>query len=395
MTATRPTIGARRERAGARTTALGLAAVAAVAAIGSAPGAVRGQDARQEVTLRALPSGWIGVSIEVPVRADGSLARPDGLLVTRVMEDSPAGRAGLRPGERIVRVNGRRATTELFERTARALEPGDRIALTIEGDGYEKEVRVAAAPRPQSPMHFLPREMVVRISSKVDSLRFYAVQTTAAGTTATGNVEMTIEAARVGDMARAVSSSGGDVEERVTVRAAGESHREPVRVLLGGEEITTWFESVQGADSLHERLFGVRVGEGAPSMSFVRSAAPEGPTGVVRTSGAALTAESAPSVFSVVEQRDLVAGARLAPVGPDLAAYFDVESGLLVTETIPGTPSTEAGLRPGDVLVEVDGRALDEIEAFRRAWASAGHENRTLTLTLVRHGEPMELRLPG
>lgn len=312
----------RRGRTGSRSATLGLAAAATIAAVGAAPGAVQGQDVRREVTLRAEPAGWIGVSIDVPVRADGSLAASagDGLLVSRVMEDSPADHARLRPGDRIVRVNGLAATVERFKEVAGNLRPGDRIQLTYEGDGSRNTVTIAAAERPDSPVHFLPREMVVRISSKVDSM----------------------------------------------------NHRDPVRVLLAGEEMVRAFSSDAPGTMTPGATLRVR---GVPSASQ--------------------EPESPPSVFTLVERRDLVAGARLTRVGADLATYFDVEGGLLVTEIIEGTPSTEAGLRPGDVLVEVDGRPLDEIEHFRRAWASAVQENRTLVLTLVRRGERIELRLPG
>jgi len=393
-----------RGRAGARSaTALGLAAAATLVSAGAAPAPVRAQDVH-EVALRAEPTGWIGVSIDIPVRAGSSDDTPDGLLVSRVMEDSPADVARLRPGDRIVRVNGLVATVGRFKEIAGKLRPGDRIQLTYEAEGARTTVTITAAERPDDPVHFLPREMVVRISSKVDSLRFYTVRSIEAGSIASQDVR--IRVGGNGGAARAVTS-GGDVRRTVAVEPRGESgrpappDRESVRILLGGEEITTWFDAIQEPDSIRARLFDVRA-EGTqlrtPPLRALDPPVPATRATALRIRGmrsAGVEPGPSTSVFTLVEQRDLVAGARLSRVGPDLATYFDVEGGLLVTEVIEGTPSTEAGLQPGDVLVEVDERPLEEIEQFRRAWASAAHEKRTLTLTLVRRGERMELRLPG
>jgi carboxyl-terminal processing protease len=81
-----------------------------------------------------------GVGMEV-------LQIPQGLRVTRVFDGSPARRAGIRPGDRIVAVNGRslagrnssRATSEIRGR------PGTFVTLTVETAGRRRTLRVKRA----------------------------------------------------------------------------------------------------------------------------------------------------------------------------------------------------------------------------------------------------------
>lgn len=94
-----------------------------------------------------------------------------------------------------------------------------------------------------------------------------------------------------------------------------------------------------------------------------------------------------------LEGRSWVAGARFTPVNPELATYFEVEGGMLVTETLDATPLPSAGLRAGDVVVSVDGRPVATIDAIREMLAGMGPDG--VTLTVVRHGERIELRLDG
>lgn len=85
-----------------------------------------------------------------------------------------------------------------------------------------------------------------------------------------------------------------------------------------------------------------------------------------------------------------VAGAKLTPMDPDLASYFQVTEGLLVIEVVPNSPAGEAGFRGGDVIVEVEGTPIRNITALRAALARASGE---ATVTLVRDGRTMSLPL--
>jgi S1-C subfamily serine protease len=79
-----------------------------------------------------------------------------------------------------------------------------------------------------------------------------------------------------------------------------------------------------------------------------------------------------------------------------VAAGLSDTPGLLVVETVAGTPAAEAGVSVGDLLVAVDGRAVLSEAGLQEALDRAGRR-RTLRLGLLRANEPVELdlRRPG
>lgn len=88
-------------------------------------------------TLRHRAGPWLGV-----VLADEAPAR-DALTIERVAEDSPAWRAGMRPGDRILRFDGQdvagRRDLGLALRDRRA---GERVAVTVDRRGTEQTLQV-------------------------------------------------------------------------------------------------------------------------------------------------------------------------------------------------------------------------------------------------------------
>jgi serine protease Do len=54
-------------------------------------------------------------------------------------------------------------------------------------------------------------------------------------------------------------------------------------------------------------------------------------------------------------------GVSLQPLTPELAASFGVKDGkgALVSEVVPDSPAARAGLRAGDVVIEINGRKVD------------------------------------
>lgn len=63
------------------------------------------------------------------------------------------------------------------------------------------------------------------------------------------------------------------------------------------------------------------------------------------------------------EVRHAFLGIQPGPLTPQLVERFelDIDEGVLVVEVVPGSPAAEAGLRPGDVLVELDGERLEGV----------------------------------
>jgi serine protease Do len=84
-------------------------------------------------------------------------------------------------------------------------------------------------------------------------------------------------------------------------------------------------------------------------------------------------------------------GASVQAVSGDLAAYFGVKTGLLVSSVTPDSPAGKAGLRAGDVITAVDGKPV----ASRRdlmAALPAADAPRDVTLTIMRDKKEMTLK---
>lgn len=106
-------------------------------------------DAQERVlrpTRVVAPRGWIGVSMNPEQTAEQE--RRSGVEIRQVSPNSPAARAGVRGGDRILRVNGQAATRTGIE--ALQLAPGDTVRLRTRRGRQEQNVAVVAAPRSYS-----------------------------------------------------------------------------------------------------------------------------------------------------------------------------------------------------------------------------------------------------
>ena len=78
-------------------------------------------------------------------------------------------------------------------------------------------------------------------------------------------------------------------------------------------------------------------------------------------------------------------GVRVDNLNEDLGDYFGVKDGkgVLVVEVLKGTPAERAGIKPGDVVTRVDGRAVSDSDDLVRALSS---KQGKVDLTVVRRG---------
>jgi len=110
-----------------------------------------------ELGMLDMRRTYLGVRIQSmteDLRAYFKAPRGRGLLVSRVEEDTPAARAGLRAGDVIIAVDGKGISDR--SDIAQALsdhEPGDRVPVKIVRDGAEKTVEVEIAERPGPRRH--------------------------------------------------------------------------------------------------------------------------------------------------------------------------------------------------------------------------------------------------
>lgn len=94
----------------------------------------------QLVARGSIARGWLGVSVD----------ERDGVVIVTSMDRSgPAARAGLRPGDVLVSVNGERVDTARgLVRAVAGVPPGDQAVVTIRRQGREVEVPVTVGRRP-------------------------------------------------------------------------------------------------------------------------------------------------------------------------------------------------------------------------------------------------------
>ncbi len=86
---------------------------------------------------------------------------------------------------------------------------------------------------------------------------------------------------------------------------------------------------------------------------------------------------------------------RVDRLTPDLADEVGVAStqGALVTRMLRNSPSYEAGLRPGDVIVAYNGERIDDVSHLNRLVADAKIGS-TATLKVIRGGRTLEMKIP-
>lgn len=87
----------------------------------------------------------------------------------------------------------------------------------------------------------------------------------------------------------------------------------------------------------------------------------------------------------------VLGGARARDLTAELARYFDVGAGVLVTDVLASTPAASAGFQPGDVIVSVAGRELQTLTELRAALRNAPIPH---DLTVVRRGARVVVRYP-
>jgi serine protease Do len=105
--------------------------------------------ARDLLDAGEIRRAWLGFDVE-PVQAD-EWGRTRGVRVARVGEGSPAARAGIRSGARLLQAGDRRLTAPLdFEDVLMDLRAGDEIVLSLEGSANPVRVRAEALPTMQA-----------------------------------------------------------------------------------------------------------------------------------------------------------------------------------------------------------------------------------------------------
>lgn len=329
-------------------------AVVALALLGSDTLAVDAQTASSD----PYPTpGWIGIRVDVnEVRQMNGRVQTD-LQITSVVDGSPADRAGFKPGDRIVQLNGRGITLESFANTASNLRSGDRVRLMIARGPWTQEMDIEAVARPAQGFVGLPQDVAVRVDSAMVRL----------------------------DSLLSLLAGPGMPPGQSPMSADGRANARQRLVATGPDSTRTVILPTWGMEPSAPRGLSPDRRDAASSWSaFFRQRNGPDPS---PDDGENVRVAS-PHILG----QNRVAGAEVMVLNPELATYFEVETGLLVTDVTPGTPADDAGVRPGDVVVRAGQAPVLSVADLRRALStpSAG----PVVLGLVRQGEPVDVTLP-
>jgi serine protease DegQ len=100
--------------------------------------------------------GWIGIESQdiTPELADSfGLARSSGAIIAGVVRNGPADRAGIRPGDILLAVQGKNvtSTSEMLTLIAQ-LPPGEKARMTVMRKNRQSSVDVTVGKRPRTPV---------------------------------------------------------------------------------------------------------------------------------------------------------------------------------------------------------------------------------------------------
>jgi serine protease Do len=322
-----------------------------------------------EVARQLIESGRVRrADFGLRLRSRAGSGHPRGVLVNSVRPEGPAARAGLRPGDRLVALDGAGIDAAVaedipaIERRLAEMPPGRAVVLTVERGARRFEARIV----PEEASADRGREREIR----------------AWGLTA---VELTPAMA---------ARRGLPYREGLVVSG----------VRPGGAAATA-SPAIASGDVL-------RALDGQPlaRLDAVRDCGDEGGPGEaprlleVDRQGATLVVALTPAPCERVRepQAELPkpwAGVMVQPVGAALARLIGVPDrvGYRVTRVIPGTPYARAGGRVGDLVVAIDGEPVPVVNAtdttpFEQRIRNAD-DGQPLEVTIVRDGRERTLTL--
>ena len=364
-----------------------------------------------QLSAQEAPTTWvaqekarIGVLLE-EVCADRVCDQPP--IVTSVVVDGPADRAGVQARDTLLSVDGLDVTRPEGRARLLGLEAGVPVELQLGREGGRTVIGVTPELRPTDPYVEVrtffgpPEEQGLEGEARVRIMRLPSVRTRL------DEVEIRLDSlqARGNDFVFFHEDTDGNFKIEV-----GDPDKAHV-ILERMRDRESWPErtplSVWENEDLARRLALVR--DSSFHSARVRLDSLVRLQGRFRVLGSdslgaelTVTAEADPdgawSYYFVTPRavpspiRDLmfsdvrVGGAEFRPLTTELAEYFDgVDEGLLVLRVIQDTPADRMGLRDGDVVTEVNGAKCNDVIVLRQAVVRAGLD-RPVEVKWVRKG---------
>lgn len=303
-----------------------------VLALGVVPALTMAQRTPTRTVIRIDSRGFLGIRYTYTAETRDGVTMVN-MIVQEVVTGSPADRAGVKAGDRVLRIDGEAISSSKFDALASTLQPGDTVRLRVVSGDRERDLTLEATERPAEYLFGGPIEATILLRG--DS---------------------------IGKIARIYLDSA-----RFRVDSL---FRDPLFRFPGGR---LWVDTA-GRDRFH--LF--------------RDSLPASWRFDIDALRLPLERGDFPP-FEMMLGRSGVAGAEFTALNPGLSQYFGTDQGLLVLRVAPETPAARAGLEAGDVLTRVNARAIDDVEDFRAAVAHAAGS--ALKLDIIRKGKARSLDL--
>ena len=324
--------------------------------------------AQREVQFFEAPPrrAWLGFSYN-PVAADEAA-----VVVREVVSASPAERAGLAVGDTIVRINGIGATESFIASLGSALSPGDAVRVEVRRGNGKRELTVTAA-RPPADYGLGPTAGLFRFDN--DSIRTMVrifIDSAAASVDAMRLPDIEI---RRGGRPFGFDSTRFSMID--TVFFSPDSSMVTRFRFFGNDSLRSEFGELRRR--LHVEPPGFRDGKllfvTPGDSTFTMRIDAAGPFGIARLGMSA------------------IAGAELTRLDPAMEDYFGVREGVLVLRVPRDTPAARARLEAGDVIVRVNGNAVNSVETLRREiLRTPGEAPARLDVTRKRRSVTVELK---
>lgn len=403
-----------------------------------------------QATAGQATTGRIGVFLDADCPdVAGAVAAPcsEAPVVTGVVAGGPAAEAGIRPGDRLLSLDGVRLNTEAGRRSLARLRVGVPVRLTVSSSGEEREVRIIPEARraasrftmlqlpapdalPDAPRftHELQDVQVFRFENddgKITEFRFRSDSANAGYGSRNGFVVFSegadgqlnvraedlgegsfryffdderIEPGEIETVLRDLGIARGDGPLRVQVEVnrvgpAPDGESGPARLILENAELAERLQSVRESALSEARQEFNTLRARTEELASRGQVPPQVGLGY----SASYRVRAAPVAPGPDDGR--LAGAEFHGLTSELADYFGVGQGLLVLRVIPETPAARLGLRGGDVVVEVGTEVgtvkLQSLSEFRRMVAESRAGSAPLEVKWVRKGKELRGTLPS
>lgn len=396
-----------------------------------------GATAQQAGTQDAQPRGFIGVGLRPTVTCQGSSSGSEArtldsstceraVLCQTVVVDGPADRAGVRPGDVLLEIDGRSVLTGEGSLDLPAYRSGEPVVLTVRREGERRRFEVVPRERPERPS-VMPVKVLRRTVSVTASPPRPAE--VAEPTARPWVVRLAPVAAAPLPPTVQVRSDEG---RTIVVQAPSGETLDSLAVEARSGSLSAWPGAQAFVTAKTRKAYDSALAEIRPVLDSLRRVQAEELRQMIAATSEARRAEledqreqaerheqqvrelrerqrevarrarevreamrnriaEAMAAAEVTEASRIVrlAGAEFLTLSPELAETFQgVDGGLLVTRVLEGFPADELGLRAGDVVVEAAGEPVGSTADLRRALFQLAREG-SVDVAWVRKGSTM------